>query len=151
MPNVTITAAKKDRFEALFRLASALAWSDSDRMYDGLGRILLEHVMMTSVASSLSPSDGNSGREIKARALSTLEAARSSAGVRFTTLRDLVEFYVDALFASQEPIAVTSDGDHCSWVLGCPAAARPYLVGPPGIRAFCVLENDHVYPRARTM
>src|SRR5438876_11550689 len=105
MPNVTITDAKKDRFEALFRLASALAWSDSDRMYDGLGRILLEHVMMTSVASSLSPSDGNSGREIKARALSTMEAARSSAGVRFTTLRDLVEFYVDVLIAFQDAIA----------------------------------------------
>jgi len=142
--------SQKERFEAIFGLASALPWSSPEKLYIGLSRILLEHLLMTSIAESLSTGNSEESREIKVRTLRRVQNAAEQSGYSLVTAHDLVDLYVDALMDPGGAAPVVSTGSECAWILGCPAVAKPSNHLPTGIRAFCSLEDDHVFPKART-
>jgi hypothetical protein len=115
----------------------------------GFTAILLEHIMMTSVAASISESESNEANELKRRTLDHLRDSAARARVSLQRDRELVELYVDAVLDGGDTTPVSSEGERCSWVLGCPCSPKPLAAHNPGLRGFCKLENDHVFPRAR--
>ena len=139
----------KENLERLLSLATALPWSDSERLYEGLARFLVEHIMMTTIAAVVSPDGSNDSTGLKRRAAAVIEEAERKSSVSLKYGRDMVGLYVDALCSPQGPVEVKSEGESCSWILGCPAVSRPTVVSPKALVAFSRLENDHVFPKAR--
>jgi len=139
------------RFQRLLRLASALPWSDQSRLFDALGRVLLEHIMMTSIASQLSEFRQNDATRLKRSLDLVLTSAGQHSHVTLKQRTHLVDLYVDAILANPSVTGGRATGEKCEWIAGCPAFNRPPANMPPGLVRLSRLESDHVFPKARLL
>lgn len=146
---VVAESASSKRFENALRLASALPWSNSDVIYELLTRFLLEHTMMTTVASQVSNFHADDTSQMKRAVNRTLEIALQKSGAVLTQRTHLVELYVEALLATAVPSRGSEPGPRCEWLGGCPAIEQIVPGLPPALARLCRLECDHVFPQSR--
>jgi hypothetical protein len=138
-------------FERMIRIAEVLPWSSREAIYAGLSRIILEQIMSTSVSSALLSieSDEEVGRKLKILVKSSLRGAMETAEVKLTHSDDLVDIYVDAFDKEHSRTRISSTGDKCNWVMGCPGVESATFRGTR-FEPFTRLDDDHIFPTSRT-
>jgi hypothetical protein len=142
-------SASNRRFMRALRLASALPWSNADAIYELLTRFLLEHAMMTTVASHVGEFQIDDTSRIKRAVDQTLEVAGEKSHADLTHRTHLVDLYVEGLISSAVPSEGIMPGQRCEWLGGCPAVKREVSGLPPSLARLARMECDHVFPQSR--
>jgi len=115
--------------------------------------MLLEHLMMTTVAKALRSTPKRGPIPYDQRLMQAVDGylanVERASNVILEKRKDLVRLYVRSVLggglARKRASAIGVD---CSWLLGCPTMGEDELVPevPERLARFVVLEADHIFP-----
>ena len=139
-------------FYKMIRIAEGLPWSNRERLYSGLSRLVLEHIMATSISKEIAKHAPDRGLslevDLKTKVRLSIAQLVKSSHVSLKYAGNLVDLYVQSWSRKSTRKAVTSSGTVCNWIMGCPAAENPGMQ-TTAFAPFASLENDHIFPAAR--
>jgi len=144
----------KVQFDNLVELASALPWSTQNGIYEGLSRLLIDHIVMTSIGHAVNEKQAISDLEIQKSAISMINEASKKCSVSLINSGKIVELYLSGLLRPDPDIKIvpslkTIGIQKCEWIMGCPVVSGGPKTPHRPLQMFCCLEMDHIYSKAR--
>ena len=138
---------------AFIELVNRLQWSDPPLTDAWTSRMLLEHLMMTTIAKALRSTPIRGPIPYEQRLMQSVDQllaiVERGSGVVLERRKELVRLYVRSVLGGGMPRKrVSTVGIDCLWLLGCPTTGGDGIVpeAPESLAKFIALEADHIFP-----